>query len=41
MSFGLVTIMVKVLPATENHNITFHQYHLEDGGSLGVSCGET
>lgn len=30
ISFGLVTIPIKVLPATENHSISFHQYHLED-----------
>ncbi|MEU6127355.1 Ku protein [Streptomyces sp. NPDC047123] len=30
ISFGLVTIPIKVLPATENHSIRFHQYHLED-----------
>ncbi|MFE6161200.1 Ku protein [Streptomyces sp. NPDC056486] len=30
ISFGLVTIPIKVLSATENHSISFHQYHLED-----------
>ncbi|MGE6736988.1 Ku protein, partial [Streptomyces sp. NPDC059900] len=30
ISFGLVTIPIKVLPATENHSISFRQYHLED-----------
>ncbi|MFJ6700618.1 Ku protein [Streptomyces sp. NPDC091272] len=34
VSFGLVSIPVKVLPATENHNISFHQYHLEDLGRV-------
>ncbi|HET6860820.1 MAG TPA: Ku protein [Streptomyces sp.] len=34
ISFGLVTIPIKVLPATENHNISFHQYHLEDMGRI-------
>ncbi|MFF2847209.1 Ku protein [Streptomyces sp. NPDC058001] len=30
ITFGLVTIPIKVLPATESHNISFHQYHLTD-----------
>jgi DNA end-binding protein Ku len=30
ISFGLVTIPIKVLSATEKHSISFHQYHLED-----------
>ncbi|WP_369215187.1 non-homologous end joining protein Ku [Streptomyces flavofungini] len=30
ISFGLVTIPIKVLPATEKHGIRFHQYHLAD-----------
>ncbi|MFD9721084.1 Ku protein [Streptomyces sp. NPDC059076] len=30
ISFGLVTIPIKVVAATESHNIAFHQYHLED-----------
>jgi DNA end-binding protein Ku len=34
ISFGLVTIPIKVLPATENHSIRFHQYHLEDMGRV-------
>ncbi|MGW7081353.1 non-homologous end joining protein Ku [Streptomyces sp. NPDC054866] len=34
ISFGLVTIPIKVLPATENHSISFHQYHLEDMGRV-------
>ncbi|WP_326651335.1 MULTISPECIES: Ku protein [unclassified Streptomyces] len=34
ISFGLVTIPVKVLPATENRSISFHQYHLEDEGRI-------
>jgi DNA end-binding protein Ku len=34
VSFGLVTIPIKVLPATENHNVAFHQVHLEDGGRI-------
>ncbi|MGW7056728.1 non-homologous end joining protein Ku [Streptomyces sp. NPDC054887] len=34
ISFGLVTIPIKVLPATENHNISFHQYHQADMGRI-------
>lgn len=34
ISFGLVTIPIKVLPATESHNISFHQYHLDDMGRI-------
>ncbi|WP_327328102.1 Ku protein [Streptomyces sp. NBC_01210] len=34
ISFGLVTIPIKVLPATENRSISFHQYHLEDEGRI-------
>ncbi|WP_406269029.1 Ku protein [Streptomyces sp. NBC_00191] len=34
ISFGLVTIPIKVLPATENRSISFHQFHLEDGGRI-------
>ncbi|MEU5583083.1 Ku protein [Streptomyces huasconensis] len=34
ISFGLVTIPIKVLPATENHSISFHQFHLEDMGRV-------
>lgn len=34
ISFGLVTISVKVVAATENHNITFHQYHKADQGRI-------
>ncbi|WP_119295993.1 Ku protein [Streptomyces sp. YIM 130001] len=34
ISFGLVTIPIKVLPATEDHSIRFHQYHLEDMGRI-------
>ncbi|MFD9190305.1 Ku protein [Streptomyces phaeochromogenes] len=30
ISFGLVTIPVRVISATEDHGIRFHQYHLED-----------
>ncbi|MGA5424962.1 Ku protein [Streptomyces lavendulocolor] len=34
ISFGLVTIPIKVLPATESHNISFHQVHEKDGGRI-------
>jgi DNA end-binding protein Ku len=34
ISFGLVTIPIKVVTATENHNISFHQYHVEDMGRI-------
>ncbi len=34
ISFGLVTMPIKVLPATESHNISFHQYHQADMGRI-------
>lgn len=34
VSFGLVTIPVKLEPATESHSISFRQIHLEDGGQI-------
>ncbi|MFI9647385.1 Ku protein [Streptomyces sp. NPDC052040] len=34
ISFGLVTIPVKLMNATENHSISFRQIHLEDGGRI-------
>ncbi|MFH8795863.1 Ku protein [Streptomyces sp. NPDC017941] len=34
ISFGLVTIPIKVIAATEDHSIHFHQYHLEDMGRI-------
>ncbi|MFF3216961.1 Ku protein [Streptomyces sp. NPDC002886] len=34
ISFGLVTIPIKVYPATESHAISFHQFHLADGGRI-------
>ena len=34
ISFGLVTIPIKVVSATENHSISFHQYHQEDMGRV-------
>ncbi|QIJ61393.1 Ku protein [Streptomyces sp. JB150] len=34
ISFGLVTVPINVVSATENHSIQFHQYHLEDLGRV-------
>ncbi|MFF1358685.1 Ku protein [Streptomyces sp. NPDC058297] len=34
ISFGLVTIPIKVTAATEDHSIRFHQYHLVDQGRI-------
>ncbi|MFF3354088.1 Ku protein [Streptomyces sp. NPDC002917] len=34
ISFGLVTIPIRVSAATENRSISFHQYHLEDMGRI-------
>jgi DNA end-binding protein Ku len=34
ISFGLVTIPIKVVNATENNDISFRQVHLEDGGRI-------
>ncbi|MEU3296703.1 Ku protein [Streptomyces longwoodensis] len=36
ISFGLVTVPVNVVSATENHSIQFHQYHLGDMGRVRV-----
>ncbi|GHE51394.1 non-homologous end joining protein Ku [Streptomyces capitiformicae] len=36
ISFGLVTIPVKVTSATEDHSVRFHQVHLEDMGRVRV-----
>jgi DNA end-binding protein Ku len=36
ISFGLVTIPVNVVPATEDHSVRIHQYHLEDMGRVRV-----
>ena len=36
ISFGLVTIPVNVVPATEDHSVRFHQYHLQDMGRVRV-----
>jgi DNA end-binding protein Ku len=34
ISFGLVTIPVKLYSATEQRDVTFHQVHREDGGRI-------
>ncbi|MFJ8445936.1 Ku protein [[Kitasatospora] papulosa] len=34
VSFGLVSIPVKLMNATENHSISFRQIHLSDGGRI-------
>lgn len=35
ISFGLVSIPIKLVNATENHSISFRQIHATDGDSLG------
>ncbi|MCP9213388.1 Ku protein [Streptomyces cucumeris] len=34
VSFGLVTIPIKVFPATEDHSVSFRQIHAADGGRI-------
>src|SRR5881227_167237 len=34
ISFGLVTIPVKLYSATEQRDVAFHQVHAEDGGRI-------
>ncbi|GGV43378.1 non-homologous end joining protein Ku [Streptomyces longisporoflavus] len=34
ISFGLVSIPVKLMNATENHSVSFRQIHVEDGGRV-------
>ncbi|MFE5140290.1 Ku protein [Streptomyces fagopyri] len=36
ISFGLVTVPIHVLSATEDHSVRFHQVHLEDMGRVRV-----
>lgn len=36
ISFGLVTVPIHVVSATEDHSIRFHQIHLEDMGRVRV-----
>src|SRR5689334_21818868 len=45
ISFGLVTIPVKLYSATEQRDVAFHQVHREDGGRIRfrrvcTKCGE-
>ncbi|HZZ49519.1 MAG TPA: Ku protein, partial [Pseudonocardia sp.] len=45
VSFGLVSVPVKLYSATENHDIRFHQVHGIDGGRIRYKrtctvCGE-
>ncbi|WP_068926958.1 Ku protein [Planobispora rosea] len=45
VSFGLVTIPIKLYTATEQRNVAFHQVHREDGGRVRFRrvcevCGE-
>ncbi|MFF1309213.1 Ku protein, partial [Streptomyces sp. NPDC058307] len=34
ISFGLVSIPIKLVNATESHSISFRQIHTEDGGRV-------
>ncbi|MFI6091885.1 Ku protein [Streptomyces sp. NPDC051218] len=34
ISFGLVSIPIKLMNATENHSVSFRQIHVEDGGRV-------
>jgi DNA end-binding protein Ku len=34
ISFGLVSIPIKLVNATESHSVSFRQVHLEDGGRI-------
>jgi DNA end-binding protein Ku len=36
ISFGLVTVPIHVVSATEDHSVRFHQYHLEDMARVRV-----
>ena len=45
ISFGLVSVPVKVYSATENHDVPLHQVHAKDGGRIRYQrrcevCGE-
>ncbi|WP_098470456.1 Ku protein [Serinibacter salmoneus] len=45
VAFGLVNVPVKVYSATEDHDVSFHQVHAEDGGRVRYQrrcevCGE-
>lgn len=46
LTFGLVNVPVKVYSATEDHDVSLHQVHNEDGGRIRYHrvcevCGET
>ncbi|MGB3676804.1 MAG: Ku protein, partial [Candidatus Nanopelagicales bacterium] len=46
ISFGLVNVKVRLHPATQDHDIRFHQAHSTDGGRIQyrrvcMECGET
>lgn len=46
IAFGLVNVPVKAYPATESHDIRFHQVHAQDGGRIKydrvcTECGKT
>ncbi|MGW8481534.1 non-homologous end joining protein Ku [Microbacterium sp. NPDC055903] len=46
LTFGLVNVPVKVYSATEDHDVSLHQVHDEDGGRIRYKrtceiCGET
>ena len=46
LTFGLVTVPVKVYSATEDHDVPLHQVHEKDGGRIRYQrtcevCGET
>ena len=34
VSFGLVSVPVKLYAATENHDVSFRQVHAKDGGRI-------
>ena len=42
ISFGLVSVPVKMYPATEDHDVRFHQVHIKDSGRISYQrkCGE-
>jgi DNA end-binding protein Ku len=45
VSFGLVSVPIKVYSATTNHDVRFHQVHGADGGRIRYKrtcqvCGE-
>lgn len=35
VSFGLVSVPVKLYAATESHDVSFRQVHAKDGGQIG------